>query len=95
MAAVVENILTFDGTNAALMGEEALKAGGLSVRVMARPNSLGAQCGFCLRVDPADLRAATQILQKAGLAIKGVYDLAYDAKGRVSYEETSASLWAT
>jgi hypothetical protein len=90
----MEKILTFDGTGAALRGEEALKAEKIPVRVMARPNALGAQCGFCLRVDPEDLARATKTLRAERIAIRGVYDQVPDPDGRWNYRAVPLSFWA-
>jgi hypothetical protein len=89
----VEKVITFDGTGAALLGEEALKAQDLEVRVMARPNALGAQCGFCLRVGAGDLRKATRILRRARLPISGVYDKIAGPDGRWVYQPIPPRLW--
>jgi hypothetical protein len=83
----MEKILTFDGVNAALTGEEALKAASVPVRVMARPNALGAQCGFCLRVDPENLAEAIRILAQAGVVVKGAYDRVIGQNGEAFYVE--------
>ncbi|MDR2422565.1 MAG: DUF3343 domain-containing protein [Deltaproteobacteria bacterium] len=91
----MEKILTFDSTGAALNGEERLKAAGIPVRVMARPNALGAQCGFCLRLDPEDLARALGVLRAANLTVRGVYDMAPALGGGWSYAETPLDQWAT
>jgi hypothetical protein len=90
----MEKVLTFDGTGAALAGEERLKAAGIPVRVMARPSALGAQCGFCLRVGPEDLARASGVLREANLTVRGVYDQIPGPGGRWAYAETPSSQWA-
>ncbi|MDR1870417.1 MAG: DUF3343 domain-containing protein [Deltaproteobacteria bacterium] len=84
----MEKILTFDGTGAALQGEEVLKEAGIPVRVMARPNSLGAQCGFCLRLDPETLEIGLKTLKASRIQVKGVYDQVQGPSGLWEYRPT-------
>jgi hypothetical protein len=88
----MEKILTFDGVNAALNAEEILKAQRIPVRIMARPIGLGAQCGFCVRVDPENLDRVIQLLWPA-TAIRGVYNQRADAAGHWVYEEIPSADW--
>jgi hypothetical protein len=89
----VEKVLTFNGTGAALTGEEVLQKEGLEVRVMARPNVLGGQCGFCLRVNPADLARAVGLLTAAHVAVLQVYDQKPGSRGLWIYEEVPRDRW--
>ncbi len=68
-----------------MAGERALIDGGLAVRVMALPSSLGAGCGLCLRVDQADLPAAVRLLAAVGIEPEGVY-LKSKVEGRTVYQ---------
>lgn len=68
-----EAIFTFNSTHHAIKGEQALLDGGLKVRVMALPDSLGAGCGLCLRVAESDAGAARSFLARAGIGPEGVY----------------------
>jgi hypothetical protein len=80
-----EIIITFAATGAALKGEEVLQKHGLPVRVMARPNDLGAQCGFCLRVDPENWPQAVFLLEKEDIKIEGLYNQLPTENGRWAY----------
>jgi hypothetical protein len=90
-----EKVLTFDGTGAALIGEEALQKEGLAVWVMARPISLGAQCGFCLRVLPVELARAVRVLTAAQVKIRGVYDRLLNDQGHSTYVEVPRATWSS
>ncbi|MDR0882538.1 MAG: DUF3343 domain-containing protein [Candidatus Adiutrix sp.] len=60
-------ILTFQNTHQALAAEEALLAGGLEVRIMPLPATMGEGCGFCLRLGEGDLARAGQLLEARNL----------------------------
>ncbi|MDR1607824.1 MAG: DUF3343 domain-containing protein [Deltaproteobacteria bacterium] len=88
----MEKILTFDGTNAALRAEDILKAEGIPVRIMSRPNSLGAECGFCVRLDPETwLLGLRRLLGR--VTIRGVYDMFLDPESRYVYKEIPLAVW--
>jgi hypothetical protein len=65
-----EFIFTFANTRDAVEGEKTLLAGGISPGVMPLPEQIGAGCGICLRVSPAELEKARSILN-AGF--QGIY----------------------
>jgi hypothetical protein len=67
-----EFIFTFANTRDAIEGEKKLLAGGLSPGVMPLPDQLGAGCGICLRVSPAELEKARAAL---GSGFQGIYAL--------------------
>jgi hypothetical protein len=74
-----EVVLTFHNTHEAISGERLLLMGGVKVRVMPLPSSLGAGCGLCLRVAPDELDGSRRLLKEAainphGLYLKGVED---------------------
>lgn len=69
----MEAVFTFRSTHESLAGERALIDGGLKVRVMGLPSSLGAGCGLCLRIDQSDLETAARLLAVAGLGPEGIY----------------------
>jgi predicted transcriptional regulator len=81
----MEIVFTFHNTHGAIAGEQALMNGGLKVRVMALPSSLGAGCGLCLRVAEADLSRALDLLAGAGLEAQGLYRK-IGVNGKFSYE---------
>ena len=68
-----EMVFTFATTHAAMAGEQALETGGVPARVMAKPDCLGAGCGLCLRVAPADGRRALEKLMAHHAAPEGIY----------------------
>jgi len=69
----MEAIFTFHSTHEAMTGERTLIDGGVKVRVMALPSSLGAGCGLCLRVDQSELKTANRLLGAVGLQPEGTY----------------------
>jgi hypothetical protein len=66
-------IITFHSTVHALNAEQSLLDAGVSVGLMSRPNELGADCGFCVRVEEIDLERALEIFRAAGLVWQGAY----------------------
>lgn len=68
-----EILFTFGTTAAAIAAEAALQNAGLAVRVMSLPSSIRAGCGLCLRVSPADAKAAAQLLSGAKIEIADTY----------------------
>ncbi|MDR2947516.1 MAG: DUF3343 domain-containing protein [Candidatus Adiutrix sp.] len=73
-----EIVFTFHSTHGAMAGEQALLTGGMAVRVMALPSSLGAGCGLCLRVAHADLEASRRLLAGAGIEPEGIFAKSID-----------------
>jgi hypothetical protein len=69
----VEIVLTYNSTKSALESEEKLLKEGFKVKVMARPVSLGANCGFCLRIESNEIDKAIIFLSKQGLKPEGLY----------------------
>jgi hypothetical protein len=65
-----EFIFTFANTRDAIEGEKKLLAGGISPGLMPLPEQLGAGCGICLRIGPADLEKARAAL---GITAQGIY----------------------
>jgi hypothetical protein len=66
----LEFIVTFAATRDAIDGEKKLLAAGLPAGVMPLPAELGAGCGICLRVSPAELEKARAAL---GINFQEVY----------------------
>ena len=84
----MEVIFSFRAPGEAVKGEAALDAGGLAVKVMPRPPSLGAGCGLCLRLPTAEAAVGLRILAAAGLEPEGLYDR-LEIEGVVSYRSLS------
>jgi hypothetical protein len=74
-----EFVFTFDNTRDAITGEKKLLAGGVGPGVMPRPGDLGAGCGICLRVGPAELERALSILDGN---FQGIYAAETAASGK-------------
>ena len=68
-----ERLFTFPSTRAAIAGEKALLAAGISAMVMPMPEALSADCGIVLRVSPPELIAARAALDTAGVEIRCIY----------------------
>ncbi len=68
-----ECLLTFSSTHAAISAEECLVNGRFSVRVMAKPDTLGAGCGLCLRLEPKQKLAACALLSEQEVPIENIY----------------------
>jgi hypothetical protein len=74
-----EFVFTFANTRDAVTGEKKLLAGGISPGVMPRTEDLGAGCGICLRVSPAELERARSILEGN---FQGIYAAETAASGK-------------
>jgi hypothetical protein len=70
---MTEAVFTFSSTHGAVTGERRLLEGGVAVKVMPLPSSLGAGCGLALRVPGDELERARRLLADAGLAPEGLY----------------------
>jgi hypothetical protein len=68
-----EAVFTFHNTHEAISGERLLLKGGVKVKVMPLPSSLGAGCGFCLRVAPDDLDDSRRLLKESAISPQGLY----------------------
>ncbi len=77
-----ELVFTFASTHAAITGEATLVKEGLGVRVMAKPDSIGAGCGICLRVSPKDGKTAEKLLTENGAAPEGIFLSKRTSQGR-------------
>lgn len=69
----MEVVFTFHNTHDAINGERLLLAGGVTVKVMALPASLGAGCGLCLRVPSDDLDASRRVLEELAISPQAIY----------------------
>ncbi|MDR2827001.1 MAG: DUF3343 domain-containing protein [Candidatus Adiutrix intracellularis] len=69
----MESIITFSNTSSVMQGEEILLSKGVPVKIMARPIALGAECGFCLRLDYVYLAPALQALSQSALVPEGIF----------------------
>jgi hypothetical protein len=65
-----EFIFIFHGARDAIMGERALLAAGVDVKVMPVPACLGSACGIALRLNPGETERAKTLL---GPSVKGIY----------------------
>jgi hypothetical protein len=81
---VVEAIVCFESTAEAIMAEQALLEQAFYVRVMPKPSSIKAGCGFCLRFLPETIEAVVVFLSKCGITIKETYRME-ESDGTVSY----------
>jgi hypothetical protein len=79
-----EVIICFEQTSQAIMAEQALLEQALYVRVMPKPSSIEAGCGFCLRFLAEDLARAAALLGECGIEVKATYRRE-EAEGTVSY----------
>lgn len=69
----METVFTFHSTHDAITGEGLLLDGGLKVKVMPLPASLGAGCGLCLRVPADELEGALDLLDRGDVRPQAVY----------------------
>jgi len=60
----------------ATKGEAALIRAGVACRLIPVPRTLSSQCGVCLRVPLGDRSRAEQVLERAGVQVSGIHDLA-------------------
>jgi hypothetical protein len=84
---VVECIFTFARTRDAIEGEKKLLAGGMRPGVMPLPDQLGAGCGICLRVGPAELEKARAAL---GNNFQGIYAARAAPSGKKAFTPWNA-----
>ncbi|MDR1030105.1 MAG: DUF3343 domain-containing protein [Treponema sp.] len=80
----VERIICFESTSQAIMAEQVLLEQAFYVRVMPKPSSIQAGCGFCLRFLPEDIDKAVSFLSKCGINVKETYRME-ESGGTVSY----------
>lgn len=69
----MEAVFTFHNTHDAINGERLLLEGGIKVKVMALPSSLGAGCGLCLRIAADELYFSQRLLGESAISPEGVY----------------------
>jgi len=69
----MEVVFTFYSTREAISGEDLLLEGGVKVKVMPLPDSLGAGCGLCLRVAPDELDVSRRLLKEADISPQGLF----------------------
>lgn len=86
----MEIVFTFRATHNAILGEKTLMEGGVDVKVMPLPMTLGAGCGICLRVAEEEFPRARELLAAAGIAPQGVYEKRLSA-GRAAYIAVTAA----
>lgn len=86
----MELVFTFHSTHGAIGGERSLLEGGLKVKVMALPSSLGAGCGLCLRLAAEDLAEARRLLAEAHIEPEGLYQKIM-VEGRAHYQPMPAT----
>jgi hypothetical protein len=65
-----ELIITCRTVQDAILGERRLLDSGIAVQVMPMPVPLGRACGIALRISPADIERAKDLL---GERIKGIF----------------------
>ncbi len=68
-----ECIFTFSSTHAAISAEECLANRQFPVRVMAKPDSIGAGCGLCLRLDVNKKEEAFNLLLQNDVPIEHIF----------------------
>ena len=69
----MEVVFTFHSTHDAINGERMLLNGGVKVKVMALPSSLGAGCGLCLRVASSEFDCSQRLLRESDICPQAVY----------------------
>jgi Protein of unknown function (DUF3343). len=74
----MEIVFTFHNTHDAINGERLLLDGGVKVKVMPLPSSLGAGCGLCLRIAPENLDDARRLMQEAAIRPQSTYAKAFE-----------------
>ncbi|MDR2387324.1 MAG: DUF3343 domain-containing protein [Deltaproteobacteria bacterium] len=83
---MTEAIITFHSTAASIEAEDLLLSAQVAVRVMGRPNELGTDCGFCLKINLDDLTKALEIIKKANINIQKIYQVALGQDGKWQYK---------
>ena len=79
-----EIVVCFEGASHAIMAEQMLLEQAFDVRVMPKPSSIQAGCGFCLRFLPEDFNKAAAFLSERGLPVTEAF-LREEHDGVVSY----------
>ncbi|MDR2302720.1 MAG: DUF3343 domain-containing protein [Deltaproteobacteria bacterium] len=87
-----EAIITFHGTAASIAAEDVLLSEKVEVSVIGRPNELGSDCGFCLKIPLDDLEKALEIIKKANIAIQGIYKVTMGPTGKRQYAPLTAPM---
>ncbi len=70
-----ELVLIFRGTHQVLTAEKALKNGGVGMRLIPVPRRLSSDCGLAIRIPPADIPRAREVLRAAGLPPRSAHIL--------------------
>ncbi len=73
MRAAAEAVFVFATTHAAITGEALLEQSPIPVRVMAKPDQMGAGCGLCLRVPQPAQQEAQHLLEEGGAPPESVF----------------------
>ncbi len=60
-------------TNHAMHIEKLLTGIGITCKMIPVPRHISSDCGVCLRIGRADIEAAQQVVQTAGIEIQGIY----------------------
>jgi hypothetical protein len=60
-------------TSHAMYLEKLLKGAEVSCKMIPVPRHISSDCGVCLQIGRADIKAADQVVQTAGLTIQGIY----------------------
>ncbi len=68
-----EVVFVFASTHAAMAGESTLENSPIPVRVMAKPDQMGAGCGICLRVPETAHQEAQRLLEENGAPPESVF----------------------
>jgi hypothetical protein len=87
-----EVIICFESVSMAIMAEQALVESNFSVRVMPTPSVIRGGCGFCLRLQPKELKRTAAFLLERGFTVAEVYTRE-ETDGFVSYEKISIEKW--
>ena len=88
----LESIICFESTAQAIMAEQALLEAAFAVRVMPKPASIKAGCGFCLRFAPDDTGSVIGFLSKLGITVEESYRME-EAGGTISYRRAFFPAW--
>lgn len=68
-------VILVPSTSHAIRAEKMLLVAGITCKMIPVPRHIASDCGVCVRVSCADVEAARQTLEAAGLKIEAICDV--------------------
>jgi hypothetical protein len=72
---MVRIYMLFHSTHETLKAESLLQKAGVNCRVVQKPASIRVDCGLAVRAEAAAREGALSALEKAGVKVRGVFEI--------------------